>query len=950
MLVSKGVQSSQSDMTTTREDIVFEAYTKIKSLSYLCINPLEDNNASFPKIKETFLNQSNEVLDYELQKFMKTNIKPNFFGQKSEHFSEEDQRVLLEILVLLVVGKSETFPLTTKLVFDFVKLIEHKREFLEECFQSDDGVKDLINCILLQVKDLTLDKADIEDEMCNCEDEKHQILVEWTSSMFEVKEEAQYKEAFDALAIAFLSVHHYDEKLVADCVQRQKEFRKDSRRNRAPILESLISLLPVTARFGTLSSWISVAVVLTVFSSLFYLSDFGSDVFLGLEYRPKYNITDCSFNDTKNHACDDVILLEQHQKHRDAYLQFLKTKCTTNADEITTELTANNASTDDWRDIWTSQPYFLVQGSGADYCLGYLRAINMFGAFSWTFVFISLTVFYHYFLLWYYPKSYDPMVRFYLGWCCDSNINRFDKIKLIITKVFMGLILPYLTILYNNILMPATLHQIESNRVKIIKIKDTLTSNNALQDKSYFPKYPLKEKDNHFCPYCKYCKSKTCFCQFCGFFNDNRLKNPTTKEFQTEIKRITNNIHELGGLNRLGEFSLENTYIPFIQCIMGLLEINQIVSIEYKIFTILSVATSVFSMSTSMTLIHFSNESKQYLSTKLSAKMVFITAMLCQICSRMISISFLVIYAFPYDNIFSWLIVACLIHILSLAVLKWIVYCCYTDYPFFSKDMLFSVILSSFTSVYTNTRVGKIKLNKSLDDENYEYSKDKELIDSESPIENNRESHKGIESFSATDEHSAIELGEITRNIDETERLNSETENNILSTSNEIKTAHERETKNKLWSIQETRRLIRKEGDYKLVDRFVYTTFIIIQQVLILVAIQLSPFKERVQSLQLTVFKISIIPLFIFGLLLEAVYYTYLNPEAKYRQRVGCRKTSLSLTLCALIVAGLVGILYLLHHFEQMGYFIIILTIIVVLTLSVIFYVTTSSCCKKGNN
>ena len=85
------------------------------------------------------------------------------------------------------------------------------------------------------------------------------------------------------------------------------------------------------------------------------------------------------------------------------------------------------------------------------------------------------------------------------------------------------------------------------------------------------------------------------------------------------------------------------------------------------------------------------------------------------------------------------------------------------------------------------------------------------------------------------------------------------------------------------------------------------------------------------------------------GQLLEAIYYSYLNPEAKYLQRVGYRKMILSLTLSILfVVAGIVGIMYVLYDLKQMGYFIIILTIIVVLILSVIFYAISSSCCNRS--
>ena len=298
----------------------------------MCTKPQEIEDKNFTKIKEKFLDNSNTVIDDKLQEFVKTKIKKGFFGKSSEIFQEDNKLILLELLVLMVVGKGEKLPSTTKLVFDFVSLVKNKKQFLEECFQSDDGVKDLISCILFLVQDLRIvnndkDKAKDDDKECNCDNEKHQLLVEWVSSLFEVKEEPKYKDAFKSLAVEFLSVHKYNKNIVADCVQTSLEFRKDGRRNRSPILQSLTSFLPETKRFGTLSSWLSVAVVFTILKSLFYLSDFGSDVYLGLEYRPKYNITTCALNGTE--ACGGGLSLEYHQKHRESYLQYIGTQCTT---------------------------------------------------------------------------------------------------------------------------------------------------------------------------------------------------------------------------------------------------------------------------------------------------------------------------------------------------------------------------------------------------------------------------------------------------------------------------------------------------------------------------------------------------------------------------------------------------------------------------------------------
>ena len=106
-------------------------------------------------------------------------------------------------------------------------------------------------------------------------------------------------------------------------------------------------------------------------------------------------------------------------------------------------------------------------------------------------------------------------------------------------------------------------------------------------------------------------------------------------------------------------------------------------------------------------------------------------------------------------------------------------------------------------------------------------------------------------------------------------------------------------------------------------------------------------FSERINEYHIDIFYFSIIPLFIIGQLLEAIYHTYLNPEAKYRQRMGCRKYSLTSLLVLLFLGGLAVALYFLYDYDQMGYFIIILTIIVVLVLSILVYVIFTFCCTR---
>ena len=249
-------------------------------------------------------------------------------------------------------------------------------------------------------------------------------------------------------------------------------------------------------------------------------------------------------------------------------------------------------------------------------------------------------------------------------------------------------------------------------------------------------------------------------------------------------------------------------------------------------------------------------------------------------------------------------------------------------------------------NVYTNTRIGKVELVKGFDHELIEEESDfkKAFIE----IVNNQKDNTELDTINETVGNRELEESAMIIAI---EKLNEERslleikETNFGD--NQAKRSEEKKKASIVRKFNKTRALIRKEDDYKLVDRLVFTTIIIIQQVAILLIIHFFPFNERVEDLHIQIFYLSTIPLFVIGLLLEAIYYTYLNPEAKYRQRKGYRKIGLSLILFSIFLGGLVGLLYGLHLLKQTGYFIIILTIIIVLSLSLIFYLVTSLCCKR---
>jgi len=267
-------------------------------------------------------------------------------------------------------------------------------------------------------------------------------------------------------------------------------------------------------------------------------------------------------------------------------------------------------------------------------------------------------------------------------------------------------------------------------------------------------------------------------------------------------------------------------------------------------------------------------------------------------------------------------------------VSKLIVYNCFSDYTIFSKDTILSLTLSAFSSVYTNTRIGKVRLLKGLN-EPLELAND-DTNNVISLIETNTKGHELIELNPLNDASSAAELGQVTINCDEITPLNEVNDNSNQSN-----------IEQQISLIKRKRLLVRKENDYKLADRIIFTAIVTIEQLAILLAINKFPFSERIEQSYISTFHFAIIPLFVCGQLLEAIYYIYLNPEAKYRQRRGVRKISLSIVLTVLFLSSVAAILFLMHNLNEMGYFIIIVTIIVVLTLSVVFYIITSSCCKR---
>ena len=97
-----------------KENDVFEKYATVKALFYLCTNPAEIDDTQFPNIKDRLLDYSKAVTDDKLQAIIQDFINKDVFEKSNQEFSEDTKHILLEMLVLIVVGKSEQFPSTTK--------------------------------------------------------------------------------------------------------------------------------------------------------------------------------------------------------------------------------------------------------------------------------------------------------------------------------------------------------------------------------------------------------------------------------------------------------------------------------------------------------------------------------------------------------------------------------------------------------------------------------------------------------------------------------------------------------------------------------------------------------------------------------------------------------------------------------------------------------------------
>ena len=97
-----------------KDDDVFEKYATVKALFYLCTNPPEIDDTQFTNIKDRLLDYSKAVTDDKLQAIIQDFINKDVFEKSNQEFSEDTKHILLEMLVLIVVGKSEQFPSTTK--------------------------------------------------------------------------------------------------------------------------------------------------------------------------------------------------------------------------------------------------------------------------------------------------------------------------------------------------------------------------------------------------------------------------------------------------------------------------------------------------------------------------------------------------------------------------------------------------------------------------------------------------------------------------------------------------------------------------------------------------------------------------------------------------------------------------------------------------------------------
>ena len=257
-------------------------------------------------------------------------------------------------------------------------------------------------------------------------------------------------------------------------------------------------------------------------------------------------------------------------------------------------------------------------------------------------------------------RKFQLMYLYIFGNCCvekqDEKRKRFVLFG--IATFLICLLLPIVTKIFVIVIISISLFQKERNS-KILNIL-------KIDDVDYRKKL---EEIGKSCKYCEGCvNSSFHVCIFCGRDVKNGCKKDKLEhEYKKKIVNPTQNVEKIKGnlldLDRLDRFttgSLENCFMPILQLLLvfptmlkyfsnqsltvndddeGLTTEEIWVATTYWLkfaFTIVSIATSLISLSSTAMDLHFSREKKQSSKNDSTAKTTFLIATSFQISSRLL--------------------------------------------------------------------------------------------------------------------------------------------------------------------------------------------------------------------------------------------------------------------------------------------------------------------------
>ena len=587
---------------------------------------------------------------------------------------------------------SEKFPESLNMVIALTEFLESPEKIFQEYFNNDS----MLNPLIRQVKRIAeeLDLTNCPTDICRQQSETsveqngHYLAKLFLKITFSVR--TQFPEAFKDMKNCILKAHEYKKSALKACFEMEDIFDEEFK---VQLVDEFEGLLPKHETMKSTGEWCN--------------DNFGSRFFKFLSV----------FMNIQDFALDCTLCCDYYDfKHFLSENNYLCSSSTNSGNSTLTTTGSVFSST-------ISENHMQTAENVTD-CFEVTPVVNLdtLLPFWYAFTILAMTLIFQGVLVLKEKNGIFKNLIYYLsGSCCTGRrLSYHQEWKKLIVTCFVALLLPFVSRIVVSVRMAAKHFQfIKNSEIYYILKKENHTL------KSNFPK---RQKD-HDCFYCKNCTNLQCMCFYCGFVSEKFEHSVTSNQYQERLQEMQRNMLRLETVDRYFTITLEDTYMPLLQCflVIPLLvkhfaddvsqntnEVKETVAYYATIiFHVWSILTSILGHSNDATDLYFKRLKKANLGTKLAPRLLYQLSTLLIITSRLTTIVVFGITVLPGDSLVPlYLVLMCFSHILVVCAMRYLIALRHLPK---GSVCLSNTILDSFASTYVNVkgtfRVGSNDIN-----------------------------------------------------------------------------------------------------------------------------------------------------------------------------------------------------------------------------------------------